>query len=375
MWYGGYREDVITAEGVRLRRIRTVRLGEVSRMGKREAERELSSRLAAINQGTHKPEVVIDFERFVLERWEPNILPMLRFSTARNYRHLARRHLVPFFGRMKLAEILPADVQQFLAEKAKHYAPKTVLELRNLLSKIFGTAERWGYRQSNPARGAQVPALEDTRERIALAPEQVRKLLGELAEPFRTMVHLAVLSGLRRGELLGLRWGRVDFVEGSVTVAESNYEGHAGPPKTRASRRKVFVDSVVLNALRGIWPAEANADALVFPSERGTPLNPNNVLHRVLHPACRRAEIPEVGFHTFRYTFATWANANGESIKAIQAQMGHTDSRLTLSVYTQPMPEAQRQLASRVADKLSGVLLPDAAKLPMEAEWPEGLPN
>jgi integrase len=371
MWYGCFREDVITADGVRVRRLRTVRLGSVLEMGKREAERKLSERLAAINQGTHRPEVLIEFERFVLERWEPNTLPMLRFSTARNYRHLVRRHLNPFFGRMKLAEISPADVQMFLAEKSKRYAPKTVLELRNLLSKIFGTAERWGYRQSNPARGAQVPTLVDTRERIALTPEQVRKLLDELAEPFRTMVLLAVLSGLRRGELLGLRWGRVDFVEGSVTVAESNYEGHAGPPKTRASRRKVFVDSVVLDALRGIQPALVNSDALVFPSERGTALNPNNVLHRVLHPACKRAGIPEVGFHAFRYTFATWANADGESIKAVQAQMGHTDSRLTLGVYTQPMPEAQRQLARKVR----GVLLPDAAKLPMEAEWSGGLPN
>jgi integrase len=369
MWYGGFREDVITAEGVRLRRIRTVRLGLVREMGKRDAERKLSEQLAGINQGTHRPEVVIEFERFVLERWEPNILPTLRFSTARNYRHLVRRHLLPFFGRMNLAEISPADVQQFLAEKSKHYAPKTVLELRNLPSKIFGTAERWGYRQGNPARGAQVPALEDTRERIALTPEQARRLLAELPEPFRTLVLLGMLSSLRRGELLGLRWGRVDFVEGSITVAESNYEGHAGPPKRRASRRKAFVDHIVLDALQGIRPAQVNPDALVFSTERGTALNPSNVLHRVIHPACDRASVPRIGFHALRYTFATWAEPTGESIKALQTQMGHTDSRLTLSVYTQPMPEAQRRLAAKVAR----VLLPNAAEFEDEAEGSEGL--
>lgn len=369
MWYGSYREDVVTADGAQVRRLRSVRLGPVSEMGRREADRKLSERLAAINQGTHRPEVVIGFEPFVLERWEPNILPVLRFSTARNYRHLVRRHLLPFFGRMKLAEVSLADVQMFLAEKSKHYAPKTVLELRNLLSKIFGTAERWGYRQLNPARGAQVPALVDTRERVALRPEQVWALLGQLPELFRTMVLLAVLSGLRRGELLGLRWGRVDSVEGSIVVAESNYEGHAGPPKTQASRRKVFVAPMVLDALRGIRPAQVSPEALVFSTERGTPLNPNNVLHRVLHPACERAGIPRVGFHVFRYTFATWAEPTGESIKALQAQMGHTDPRLTLSVYTQPMPEAQRQLAGKVAR----VLLPNAAKFEDEAEGSGGL--
>jgi len=97
----------------------------------------------------------------------------------------------------------------------------------------------------------------------------------------------------------------------------------------------------------------------VFQSERGKPLNPEHVRNRVLHPACERAKVPRVGWHTFRYTYATWAGATGESIKALQAQLGHTNPNITLDVYTQPMPEAQR----RVADKVARVLLPIAAEL------------
>jgi hypothetical protein len=122
------------------------------------------------------------------------------------------------------------------------------------------------------------------------------------------MVLLAVLSGLRHGEIFGLRWKYVDFEEGSVIVAESSYEGHASAPKTRASRRKVFVDTPAIEALSLARP--------------------------------------------------TWANPSGESIKALQAQLGHTDSRLTLSVYTQPMSEAQKLLAC----KISSVLLRSAPK-------------
>jgi integrase len=95
-----------------------------------------------------------------------------------------------------------------------------------------------------------------------------------------------------------------------------------------------------------------------FHPGRGTALNPNNVLNRVLHPACKRAGIPIVSWHNFRYTFSTWANPTGESIKALQSQLGHTDARLTLDVYTQPMPEAQKLLAGKVAR----VLLPVAPK-------------
>jgi len=206
-----------------------------------------------------------------------------------------------------LAEIGPADVQMFLAEKAKRFAPKTVLALRNLLSRLFGTAQRWGYLQQNPARGAQVPALVTVWERRALTPEQVRALLDVLKEPSRTMVLLAVLSGLRRGELFALR--------------------------------------------------------------RGTPLNANNVRNRVLMPACRRAGIPAVGCHDFRYTYATWADPTGESIKTLQTQLGHTDSQLTLSVYTQPVPESRRQVAAKVTAKL----LPVAPRFGPEGGVPAAL--
>lgn len=352
VWVGRYREDAIAENGTPMRRQRSVVLGSVRDLGVRDARRLLSTKLAAINQGTQKPELMMTFERFVVERWEPNILPMLRYSTARNYGYMIRRHLTPFFGTLRLPEIGPAVVQKFLAEKSKRFAPWTVHQLRSILSKIFSTAQRWEYLERNPTRHVQVPSLVNTREKKTLTPEQVRALLGELAEPYRTMVLLAVLSGLRRGEIFGLRWKYVDFEEGSVVVAECSYEGHASAPKTRASRRKAFVDTPVVEALRRLRPADANPETLVFGTDHGTALNPNNIRNRVLVPACKRAKIPQVAWHNFRYTYSTWANPSGESIKALQAQLGHTDSRLTLSVYTQPMPEAQKQLACKIASVL-----------------------
>ena len=378
MWYGCFREDAIAEDGKRIRLQRSVVLGLVSDLSKRQARQRLSERLAAINQGRQKPEHLITFERFVLERWEPNLYPTLGHPTQRNYRWYLRRHLLPFFGTMYLPEIGAADVQAFISQKSKEIAPKTSKQiapktidcLRNLLSKIFNTAKLWGYVNANPAQGVQVPALVGTRERRTLTPQQVRALLAELEEPYRTMVLLAVLSALRRGELLGLRWRCVDFVEHLVTVAECVYEGRRAPPKTRASRRKVFLSPVVFEALARLRPEHVQPDDLVFHSKVGTPLGSSHLRNRVLHPACDRAGIPRVSWHTFRYTYATWAEATGESIKALQAQLGHTDSRVTLDVYTQPMPEAQR----RIADKVARVLLPIAAKSELEEENADGKP-
>src|SRR5439155_14683939 len=175
---------------------------------------------------------------------------------------------------------------------------------------------------------------------------------------------LAVLSGLRRGEIFALRWKFVNFAEHSLTVAQSVYLGYVAAPKTKASRRKVFVDEVLLESLARIRPQLHQGEDFVFATERGTAMNPHNVLNRVIHPACDRAGIARVGWHVFRYTYSTWADASGESIKATQAQLGHTNPNLTLDVYTQPMPEAQR----RVAAKVARVLLPVAPKLASEAE-------
>ena len=106
VWVGRYREDVIAADGTRRRRQSSVVLGPVRDINKRQAQRMLSAQLAAINQGTHKPQMMVSFEQFVLEHWEPNILPTLRPGTVRNYQQVIRTHLLPFFGQMRLPEIV-----------------------------------------------------------------------------------------------------------------------------------------------------------------------------------------------------------------------------------------------------------------------------
>ena len=137
----------------------------------------------------------------------------------------------------------------------------------------------------------------------------------------------------------------------------------------------MFIDGVVFDSLARLRPEHVQPDDFVFHTERGTPMNPHNVLRRVIHPACKRAGIPPVSWHAFRYTYSTWADPTGESIKALQAQLGHTDAKLTLSVYTQPMPAQQRQVAAKVAEVLNRVLLPDAPKVGAAAGDPEKGPT
>jgi len=146
-------------------------------------------------------------------------------------------------------------------------------------------------------------------------------------------------------------------------------DGSYPEPKTRAANRKVFVGTIVMEALARLKAHGGAADDFVFKSDSGTPLGPNNVRNRVLIPACKRAGIPLVGWHTFRYTYSTWANPSGESIKALQNQLGHVDPRITLGVYVQPVTEAQRQIAAKV----ERVLLPIAPKFQAPGDGSEGV--
>src|SRR5205807_8085173 len=123
-----------------------------------------------------------------------------------------------------------------------------------------------------------------------------------------------------------------------------------------------------LEALSRLKSSAGGPDDLVYSTSKGTPCDANNVRNRIPIPTCRRAGIPLIGWHDMRRTFATWSNPTGESLKALQTQMEHTDSRLTLGIYTQPMPEAQRQLAAKV----ERVLLPVAPKFGTAGNGSEG---
>ncbi|MFY9530686.1 MAG: site-specific integrase, partial [Candidatus Acidiferrales bacterium] len=175
-----------------------------------------------------------------------------------------------------------------------------------------------------------------------LLPDQVRQLLAEIREPYHSLVLLAVLTGLRRGELFALRWGALDLEKGVLGVRESVYNGHFSTPKTHSSVRRIPLSSPLVELLRRrkALATDTRPEALVFASRKGTPLWPEDILKRVIQPACDRLKMPRVGWHTFRHTHATLLNELGESVKTAQVILGHSDIATTLQVYTHAVPES-----------------------------------
>jgi len=157
------------------------------------------------------------------------------------------------------------------------------------------------YADSEPrrtgARGIRLGERASAKERAYLLPEQLSPPLNSLPEPCRTLVVITVLTGLRIGELLALRWKHLDFVHDVIHVRETVHEGRFGSPKTKSSRRDVPMSQPVREALMAQRSEQTGADAerVVFVSRNGTPLNPKNLLRRVLQPTCRKLGLPVTG--------------------------------------------------------------------------------
>jgi integrase len=311
---------------------------------------------------------MLTFESFAHEQWKPAVLPTVKPSSAKHYGFDLKRYLLPIFGPMRLSDITRMKIQIFLASKRQQgYSGSTVHSMRSTLSKVLQSAVDWGYLEQNPARGIHIGDRTSVRERQFLMPHQIRQLLAALSEPCRTLVSLAVLTGMRIGELLALRWKHVDFLRGVIQVRESVYEGKFGSPKTRSSRRDVPMSGPLREALHAHRArcGSTNPEALLFTSRAGTPLNPKNLLRRVLQPVCRELALPPVSWHSFRHSHATLLSETGESLKTAQAILGHSDLETTLNIYTHAVPESQR----RAVEKVAGILFPNVPKL---ASPPEG---
>ena len=364
VWVLRYREDVMLPSGQIARVNRSEVLGSlVDIPTRRNAQRLAESRLRPINQGIYRPKTTLTFREFVESQWKSSLFPTFKRSTSRGYEFLLRKYLMPVFGNCGLTDISRQMIQGFVAQMSKNLAPKSVALAKNCLSKVLSTAVEWGHLQTNPATGVRLPTLTIQKERIALTPEQLRRLVADLEEPYKSMVLIATLTGLRRGELFALRWGALDFERKMIHVRESVYEGHFSTPKTRSSIRNIAMSEVLAEMFRNLRPKVATANDLVFVSRVGTPLCSENILKRIIHPACERLKLPRVGWHTLRHTSATLLHEH-EPLRVAQAILGHSDLQTTLG-YTHVLPGWQREAMKRLEDV---VLFPNVPKSENEPE-------
>jgi integrase len=352
-WKIRWREDVRNKDGHVQRVYRAETLRQVS---KAQACEVLEAHLCEVKNRQHLPGIDMPLTRFVEVEWRPNAMLRLRKSSMRIYGYNLDEHILPAYGELPIRGLSRAQIEGCLSKlQQKGYAVSTLRSVRATFSTVLEAAVAHRYLTENPAHRIRLREADSRREpRYYRAPE-TRRLLGSLEEPCRSVVAVAVFTGLRIGEILALRWKRIDLLNCRLEVAETYSSGEFGPPKTRSSRRTIPMSASLVELFKHLRPAGCEPEKLVFATAKGTPLNSKNLYNRQLAPACDAIGLPRVSWHSFRHTHATLMHEAGESLKTAQSLLGHSDIETTLGVYTHAIPDAQRRAVERVAGVLDPV--------------------
>jgi integrase len=369
IWELSWWEDYIKPDGSIGRRRASKILGSAEGITKRQAMKAAEEFLRPLNQGRLTPVSTILFREFIENYFVPNVFPTLKLSTQKRYQITLNKHLLPAFGHRRLCDIGTLEIQQFVLKKMEAGLSWECCDhFRNLISKVFTMAKKWGYHSAeNPAAGVELPERRTVREKHALTPDQISGLLVLLREPVRTMVAVALFTGVRIGELLGLRWSDVDLIAGKLRISQACYRGIIGTPKTQGSRRTLHLpESLVTALLRFRESSPGTEDQLVFRTRNHTPLNDTNLLHRFLKPAGKLIGAPWLGWHTLRRTHATLLLVSGATPKETQTQLGHSRISTTMEIYAQNVPAHQQLAVERLSQlvDISDEFRPNAKAVP-----------
>jgi integrase len=320
--------------------------------------------LAPINSGLLNPQSTMPVANFVEQIYLPEFIEkQRRASTQKRYRDIWNMHAKHRVGNLTLRQFRTVHGEQLLAIIARDsgLSRNSLKRIKSFLSGVFAQAKRLGILDSvNPMHGVSIPQGKEAEETYAYSLEEIKKMLAVLGEPARTVVYLAALTGLRKGEIWGLRWD--DFAGQELRVNRSIWNGLSNAPKTARSKAPVPVVKELADALEEHRQRMGKlAVGPIFQAGNGKPLNLDNLARRVIIPAiekcvvCRESESdhkPEGhmfqldktlqwhGWHAFRRGLATNLNYLRVDDKTIQAIMRHSNIGLTMNVYVKSVAES-----------------------------------
>ena len=323
-----------------------------------DAQRALNSALAARDQGIDlNPSRLL--VRDYLEQWlDRHARISVRPSTLRRYEQIAGR-LASLIGAITLRDLRAIHVQNaYGALLDDGLAPRTVLHHHRLLKQSLQQAVRWGLIPANPADAVAAPKAE-RREMRSLSADEVALLEDAVTDDdLARLFRVAVTTGLRLGELLGLRWSDIDLGNGRLHVQRSAFYGKGttslGSVKTGRSRRAVALSHGTVATLREHHAAQASRRLelgpayrgmdLVFPSPDGSIMPPYRASNR-FRAIADRVGLRGVRFHDLRHTMATLALSAGVHVKVVSERLGHSTTQITLDTYSHVLPDLQREAA------------------------------
>jgi integrase/predicted RNA-binding Zn-ribbon protein involved in translation (DUF1610 family) len=339
---------------------------------RRECEQAMSKALAALSEQKLVLPSRITVRDFLMNEWLPVVKINLRPTTAASYESLSVWHIIPRLGSLPLQRLSAAHINSLYAYlldegRVRTHAGLSASSVRRVHAVLHRTcrdAVRWGILSVSPADGADPPKVTASPDqRTVWSAEQLSAFLTSVADDrLSALWRLLCLTGMRRGEALGLRWEDLDMEQGTVTVRRAlvpvNGVARVSEPKTRNSRRTIALDEETLLALQAHAARQADEQAAAEPSwneagyvfvrEDGEPLVPYKVT-KAFRDLARKAALPPIRLHDLRHSYATLALASGVHPRVVSARLGHSTVALTLDVYSHVLPQHDQAAAQAIA--------------------------
>ena len=337
-------------DGTPIRQYKTIR-GSRS-----DAEREMREILTRMDKGTYAPPTKYTVEE-ILKQWLDGYCKTnCSMRTCDGYEGVAKLHLVPVLGHILLKDLQPRAIQSHYGTLCKTLSNRTVVHVHRVLSQALKWAVRQNYIGRNPCELVDIPRAEKTTM-STLSAFEVGVLLEEAKDSYYyPVIYTAVSTGLRRNELLALRWRDIDIDLLSISVSRTLYKGRGHvefkEPKTKYSRRRVAMTPKLALFLKSYktereWMSMPVAlDDLVFGDVDGKPLDPSTVTHN-FGRMIKRAGL-NARFHDLRHTYATLMLAAGVHAKIVSEALGHSTVAITLDIYSHVTPGLQEAAAKQL---------------------------
>jgi len=347
---------------------------------KKQAEAKLAQLLHELNTGTYVEPSPMTFGEY-LDKWlSEKVEPYLRPATVERYRGIVENHLKPALGYIPLARLSPLELQRYYTQALKSGrmganfgqqigGPLSVATVRShhrTIHAALAQAVRWGLVARNVADAVEPPKMEIQPEMRALDAEETQRLLEVAYRESRypELYVLAVATGMRLGELLGLRWQDIEppVVHVRQALKKAGPNPMFAPPKTQHGVRVVWLPPSAVAALESLRVRQQAEKALagssyedhdlVFAQANGRPLNGRNLTRREFKRLLSMAKLPPIRFHDLRHTHATLLLGAGVPAKVVSSRLGHSQIGITLNTYSHVLPSMQEEAADKLEDIL-----------------------
>jgi len=334
-----------------------------------EARDWLKETLAKIGNGMTFSGTRVTLERY-MSTWLDGKEISQRPQTVLQYRQVASQHILPQLGRMRLQEIQPPHLNRlYLAKREEGRGARTVQLIHTVLHCVLQQAVRDGILGRNPADGVQRPKVEQVEMRILSEQQAQRLVIASQGSRYGMLFYLALMTGMREGELLGLKWSDLDWAKGVLNVQRQlqHTKGRGSllvPPKTKAGRRAIKLGQETLDRLaahrdrlelqRAATGARWEENGLIFPNTLGKPMCLKHMLiefKRML----RMNGLPNIRFHDLRHTSLSLLLDSGMPVNTVQQRAGHSKASITTDTYGHSISTSEQEAAARIEEMITPV--------------------